>query len=230
MSMTNTRNMLLQTVGVLALTAGVSFAQSNDATVANEAVVNDESVIDVPDGMVQNTDDAVISDTGVRVESESTVRIEPQDGSMAADTAVTNPNDETVPDIVDGTVSDVESQGPDAMVNVMAEWTLSDYRGMTLISDNGMHVGTVDKLAYDGGDEVYLVVDLSADVHPVAMGQRAIALGYVEADTVRQALVLDGLSVGTIEAMQPLDASMSGYTEVSTDAQLYDLISETKAN
>lgn len=230
MPMNKTRAMLLQTAGILALTSGVAFAQSNDATVANEAVVNDETVIDVPDGMVQNTNDAEISDTGVRVDSEATVRIVPSDSDTAQDTRPAGVNDETVPDIVDGTVSDVESQGPDGMIDLMADWKLSDYQGMTLISDTGTHVGTVETLAYDGGDEVYLVVDLSGDVNPIATGQRAIDLAYVEADTVRQVLVLDGLSVGTVEAMQPLDASMSGYTEVSTDAQLYELISETKVN
>lgn len=230
MPMNKTRAMLLQTAGILALTSGVAFAQSNDATVANEAVVNDETVIDVPDGMVQNTNDAEISDTGVRVGSEATVRIVPSDSDTAQDTRPAGVNDETVPDIVDGTVSDVESQGPDGMIDLMADWKLSDYQGMTLISDTGTHVGTVETLAYDGGDEVYLVVDLSGDVNPIATGQRAIDLAYVEADTVRQVLVLDGLSVGTVEAMQPLDASMSGYTEVSTDAQLYELISETKVN
>lgn len=206
---------LLQAAGLFVLSSGIALAQTG----VNRGV-DDESVPDLPPGFVQSPE-AAITDTGVRPGAEA--------GTVTGETAirVTDPSDlvgrqpaidtEATPDVVPGMVTQRQTAAAPLVHQPYSTWELSEWQGRTIQGETGAPIGTVETLAYDRSDRLYVVADLS-QLEPAA-GRRAIPMTRLGYDQATGALLLDTAGEASLAAIPEYDSESNGYSEFGSDLQ-----------
>lgn len=100
-------------------------------------------------------------------------------------------------------------------------WKLSDYQGAQISTETGEMVGTVEKIGYDDGQTVYLIVQPSAEMAAAGETPRLVRLNQVRYDSTSQGLRLDSTTAASVDALPPYDEAQGDFmTEITTDAQL----------
>jgi hypothetical protein len=214
MLITSGRNAMLGAASMLVLSTGLAFGQS----VINRGV-NDESMPDLPaPGFVVDSNIQLSTPGGPTapgVETQTATRTTGPSDLVGPTPALDN---EAVPDLDPGAVSQRQIGAGVVLAQPPSSWDLSRYRGATIRSQTGEVVGTVDTLAYNFINRLYLVVTL-----PDA-GRKTVPLGSVGYDPTTGELLVDAATARSIRQTIDYDEVANAYTEISTDQEYMDLI------
>jgi hypothetical protein len=214
MSIKSGRTVLLMAAGSLVLSSGLAFAQS-----VITRGVDDENMPDLPapgfvvDSNVQLSTPSAPTAPGV--ETQTATRITGPSDLVGPTPALDN---EAVPDVDPGAVTQRQVGAGAVLAKPPSSWDLSGYRGATIRSETGEVVGTVDTLAYNFINRLYLVVTL-----PDA-GRKTVPLGSVGYDPTTGDLLVDAATARSIRQSIDYDEVANAYTEISSDQEYMDLI------